>query len=60
VGTDGRFTDFVAEKLGRFRLSPHFRPLIFKDLNPALNLPIQQEFRRQCCLKMNLLSGDGV
>jgi hypothetical protein len=23
-GTDGTFTDFVAEKLGQSRLSPHF------------------------------------
>jgi hypothetical protein len=30
------------------------------NLIPAVNLLMQREFRRQCCLKINLFFGDGV
>ncbi len=36
-------------------LSPNF-----PDLNPAVNLLLQFESRRQGCLKMDWFAGDGV
>ena len=48
------YLDFVSRSLG---VGP---TLGYPDLNPDVNLLMQQEPRRQSCLKIDLFAGNGV